>query len=159
MEVIYDYMKLLMLFHLDYFRPFAFGLLPLREKNMKRYLRAALHEIDYDFAFEDLESSLDNDEQALIDDEYDDEYCEDYDDEYDEYYEYREEDMHTLSDFQNCLERLSESTDYEGAHFEADRTLLGVIEYIASNMTLPEGDAAKLLAIVDGFKKIHKWYA
>ena len=125
---------------------------------MKRYLRAALHEIDYDFAFEDLES-LDNDEQTLIDDEYDDEYCDDYDDYDDEHYEYREEDMHTLSDFQNCLERLSESTDYEGAHFEADRTLLGVIEYVASNMMLPEGDAARLLAIVDGFKKIHKWYA
>jgi len=107
---------------------------------MKKYPRTRRHKVEWDFVIEDCESAFSDDEKEFVDDEYSD------------------KEVHTLNDFLEHLEWLSKSTDHEGAHIDADRVLLDIIRHMATNVALPKGDAETLLAIIDSFKSIHKWY-
>ncbi len=107
---------------------------------MRLYPRKCRHEAKWDFVIEDCESAFSDDEKEFVNDEYSD------------------KEVHALNDFLKHLEWLSKSTDHEGAHIDADRVLLDVIRHMATNVALPKGDAETLLAIVDSFKSIHKWY-
>ena len=109
---------------------------------MKKYSRAAEW-----VGLADLESTYNehelDDEQEL--------------DEDDEQIPVYNRELHTLSDCADYLNWLSESDDPEGAHCEADDTLLKVIGLVADTAT--ESVATTLRAIVANYKEVPKYYA
>jgi len=105
---------------------------------MKKYNRAAEW-----VGLADLESTYDE-----LDDELDED---------DEQIPTHNKELHTLNDCADYLNWLSESDDPEGAHSEADDTLLKVIGLVADTAT--ESVATTLRAIVASYKEVPKYYA